>query len=255
MTNCVGHSIISIFYLYTHGVSELLNTKNMSAIQSSQHTLRGQTSWLPVLFNLKAKKMASSSGGTRLHVARNSCSRPICRSTVQKKEADSVGGSFSCFIRLLSCLVSASLASHQNPSCQIYTWASAFSNKLAPPFSAKKQKTSARLSSPPRRSSRHPTRRYLRRRRRPRPPFPSLLPSPPALRRAGRVRLRPRHRAVPAASAPSTRNPRCLFPAAAGCGVPPLPLFLSLSLSLLGCQRCSRPRPRQLPCVARVHGP
>ena len=132
----------------------------------------------------------------------------------------------------------------------------AFSNKLAPPFSAKtKKKPSARLSSPPRRSSRHPTRRYLRRRRRPRPPFPSLLPSPPALRRAGRVRLRPRQRAVAAASAPSTRNPRCLFPAAAGCGVPPLPLFLSLSLSLLGCQRCSRPRPRQLPCVARVHVP
>ena len=40
-------------------------------------------------------------------------------------EADSVGSSFSCFIRLLSCFVSASLASHQNPAWQIYTWASA----------------------------------------------------------------------------------------------------------------------------------
>jgi len=197
--------------------------------------------------------MASSSACSSIHVGLNVLHRAIGSLTVQKIRS-SVGSSFSCFIRLLSCLVSASLASHQNPSCQIYTWASAFSNKLAPPFSAKK-KTSARLSSPPRRSSRHPTRRYLRRRRRPRPPFPSLLPSPPALQRAGRVRLRPRQRAVAAASAPSTRNPRCLFPAAAGCGVPPLPLFLSLSLSLLGCQRCSRPRPRQLPCVARVHGP
>ena len=77
-----------------------------------------------ISYHLKAKKMASSSGGTRLHVARNSCSRPICRSTVQKKRS-SVGSSFSCFIRLLSCLVSASLASHQNPAWQIYTWASA----------------------------------------------------------------------------------------------------------------------------------
>ena len=110
--------------------------------------------------------MASSSGGTRLHVARNSCSRPICRSTVQKKRS-SVGSSFSCFIRLLSCLVSASLASHQNPSCQIYTWASAFSNKLAPPFSAKKKNIRSSLL-----------------------PTPSLLPAPDA--------------AVPAAAAPPT---------------------------------------------------
>ena len=112
--------------------------------------------------------MASSSGGTRLHVARNSCSRPICRSTVQKKRS-SVGSSFSCFIRLLSCFVSASLASHQNPSCQIYTWASAFSNKLAPPFSAKKKQKKIRSSLLP---------------------TPSLLPAPDA--------------AVPAAAVPPT---------------------------------------------------